>query len=284
VLRIGWRGEVDGDKAKSVKPNLVDLDRDHPGFRDPVYRQRRDAIAALALAHRPGEPPPDVGYTPDEIGVWATVLDHLAPLHRSRACPQYLEAAPGFDFQFDHVPSFAELGAYLQPRTGFRLEPVAGLVTPREFMARLGDGVFLATQYMRHASTPLYTPEPDVVHEVIGHAPLLAHPTFASLNRSFGEATARADEARLLELIRVYWYVLEFGVYEAPDGLRVVGAGLLSSFGELGGFRDRADLRPFDIDAIAATPFDPTDYQGILFVAPSLDGLLGDLRGFLDRA
>lgn len=267
-----------------VTPNLVELDRDHPGFRDPAYRRRRDAIAALALAHRPDTPPPHVDYDDVEVAVWGTVLEHLAPMHRARACPEYLDALPGFGFRADHVPSFAEIGEHLAPRTGFRLEPVAGLVTPREFMARLASRVFLSTQYMRHASTPLYTPEPDVIHEIIGHGPLLADATFSALNRGFGEATLRADEPRLLALIRVYWYVLEFGVYEADDGLRVVGAGLLSSFGELGRFNDRADLRPFDIDAIAATPFDPTDYQGILFVAPSKARLLEDLRRFLELA
>jgi phenylalanine-4-hydroxylase len=262
-------------------PDLVELDRDHPGFRDPAYRARRNRIAALALAHAPGAPPPVVEYEPHEVGVWATALAHLTPLHAQYACPTYLARAPSLGFDAAHVPSFAEVNEALAPLTGFRLEPVAGLVTPRQFMERLADGVFLATQYMRHDSAPLYTPEPDIIHELIGHAPMLADPGFAELNRLFGEATLRADAHQTEALIRLYWYVLEFGVYGPPGARRVVGAGLLSSFGELGRFAQEAELRPFDLERIAATPFDPTDYQGVLFVAPSQEALQRELGDWL---
>jgi phenylalanine-4-hydroxylase len=265
-------------------PDLVELDRDHPGFRDPVYRARRNQIAAQALAYESGTPVPDVAYTAEELSVWATALEHLSPLHRLRACEEYLAGYPKLGFSPSRIPSFADMNARLQGLTGFRLEPVAGLVTPRQFMERLADRVFLATQYMRHHSAPLYTPEPDVIHELVGHGPLLADPTFAELNRRFGEVTLRADEVLVEKLIRLYWYALEFGVYGTPGNYRVVGAGLLSSFGELGGFSERATLRPFDIEAIAKTPFDPTDYQGILFVAESSDRIVRDLSAFLDAA
>ncbi|MBL0192989.1 MAG: phenylalanine 4-monooxygenase [Myxococcales bacterium] len=262
-------------------PDLVELDRDHPGFRDPEYRARRNRIAGLALAHRPGAPPPDVAYEPHEVAVWGTALAHLTPLHAQYACPTYRARAPQLGFRADHVPSFAEVNEVLAPLTGFRLEPVAGLVTPRQFMERLAEGVFLATQYIRHHSAPLYTPEPDIIHELVGHAPMLADPGFAELNRLFGEATLRADARQTEALIRLYWYVLEFGVYGPPEARRVVGAGLLSSFGELGRFAQEAELRPFDLDRVAATPFDPTDYQGVLFVAQSEEALKRDLGDWL---
>lgn len=265
-------------------PTLVELDRDHPGFRDPDYRARRDAIAALALAYRSGEPLPRIAYEPHETYVWSTALAHLSPLHTQRACPEYLEGVPKLGLREGHVPSFDEVNTRLASHTGFRLEPVAGLVTPRAFMERLADGVFLATQYMRHASAPLYTPEPDVVHEIVGHGPLLADPRFARLNRLFGEATRRTSDDGIDALIRLYWYVLEFGVYRADDGLRVVGAGLLSSFGELGRFEEKAELRDFDVERVAATAFDPTDYQGVLFVAPSKERLMSDVEAYVSEA
>lgn len=265
-------------------PDLVELDRDHPGFRDPAYRARRNDIASIALAYVAGQRVPEVPYEPHEVLVWGTALEHLRPLHVERACPEYLAGFPELGFRPDHVPSFEEMNRLLGARTGFRLEPVAGLVTPRQFMERLADRTFLATQYVRHSSAPLYTPEPDVIHELVGHGPLLADPVFAELNRLFGEATLVADEVAIEALIRLYWYVLEFGVYEAGDGLRVVGAGLLSSFGELGRFATKADLRPFDVATIAKTPFDPTDYQNVLFVAPSKDKLIYDLDRYLRGA
>jgi len=269
---------------KPAVPDLVELDRDHPGFRDDVYRARRNAIAGLALDYKSGDPLPVVSYQPHEVDVWGTALAHLGPMHQALACPEYLAAWPKLGFRADHIPSFDEVNAKLRPLTGFRYEPVAGLVTPRQFMERLADGVFLATQYMRHHSTPLYTPEPDVIHELVGHAPLLADREFAELNRLFGEVTLRADETLVNKLIRLYWYVLEFGVFGTPGRYGVAGAGLLSSFGELGRFQGSADLRPFDLEAIAHAPFDPTDYQGTLYVAPSVTELKGQLLAWLRHA
>jgi phenylalanine-4-hydroxylase len=262
---------------------LVQLDRDHPGFRDADYRARRNAIAALALRHRIGSPVTDVEYVEDEHAVWRTVLEHLAPLHARYACAAYRAAWPAAGLEGARVPTFEAVNARLFAATGFRLEPVGGLVTAARFMEHLAGGTFLATQYMRHHSAPLYTPEPDVVHELVGHAPGLLDPAFADVNRLFGEATRRASPEEIEQLIRAYWYTLEFGVARGPRGLEVYGAGLLSSFGELGRFEAEAELLPFDLAAIAAQPFDPTDYQRVLFVAESVDQALRELRVWLQR-
>ena len=216
------------------------------------------------------------------------MLDHLAPLHAKYACPAYVRAFPDAGLAVPRIPSFEDVNARLFAASGFRLEPVGGLVSAARFMEHLERGVFLATQYMRHESAPLYTPEPDVVHELVGHAPLLVDPAFADVNRLFGAATRRAVERalgpeRIEHLIRAYWYTLEFGVARARGGLTVYGAGLLSSYGELGRFEAEAELRPFELDVICRTPFDPTDYQRVLFVAPSVDAALEELRVWLGR-
>ena len=262
---------------------LVQLDRDHPGFRDAAYRARRNAIAALARSHRIGAPVVDVAYVDEEHGVWRTVLEHLAPLHERYACAPYRDAWPSVGLATPAIPSFEAVNARLASMSGFRLEPVGGLVTAAQFMEHLEGGTFLATQYMRHHSAPLYTPEPDVVHELVGHAPLLVDARFTEVNRLFGVATrkASASPARIEELIRAYWFTLEFGVARGPRGLEVYGAGLLSSFGELGRFESQAELRPFDLDVIGRQPFDPTDYQRVLFVAPSVDHAVDALRRWL---
>lgn len=262
-------------------PPLVELHQDHPGFDDPVYRRRRDAIAALALAHHSPAPAPQIDYTAEELGVWRVVLDELEPMHARLACAEHLAAWPRVAFSRERIPQLADVSRTLQAATGFRLEPVAGLVSPRAFMERLADGVFLATQYMRHHTRPLYTPEPDVVHELVGHAALLTDPRLAAVNRAFGEATRRAGEARVEALIRAYWYGLEFGLVREKGQPKALGAGLLSSFGELGRVERDARLRPFSIAEVAATPFDPTSYQETLFVADSLDALLAELSAWL---
>jgi phenylalanine-4-hydroxylase len=264
-----------------VEAHLVVLDRDHPGFRDPAYRARRDAIARLAATHEGGRPAPFVEYTSEEEQVWAAALRALAPLHARYACRSYLAAWPRVGLTPNGIPQLAEISERLRGATGFRYAPVAGLVTPREFMDQLGDRTFLATQYMRHPSAPLYTPEPDVIHELVGHAPFLSDARYAHVNELFGHATRVAGDMAVDRLIRAYWYCLEFGVVRDGDALKAVGAGLLSSFGELGRFEREATLLPFDLAAIGRTPFDPTQYQSTLFVAPSEDALLASLVEWL---
>jgi phenylalanine-4-hydroxylase len=263
--------------------HIVQLDRDHPGFRDESYRKRRDAIALMARDNRVGAPVVEVEYTAEEHATWATVVRELRPLQLQFACQEYLDEWPHVNFHPERIPSFREINERLSKRSGFALQPVAGLVTAREFVSALGDGTFYATQYMRHTSTPLYTPEPDVVHEFIGHVPLLSHPMFADMQRRFGAAAKRATEAQMVAIDRIYWYAMEFSLMkDGKGGHKAVGAGLLSSFGELGQF-GKADLRPFDLRVMAELPFDPTYYQRTLFVGDSVEQMMGDLRNYLNQ-
>lgn len=268
----------------SAGPLLVELDADHPGFHDPIYRRRRDDIARAALDFEYGDPVPRIAYTEDEHGVWREVWHHLEPLHARYACREYLEASAVLGLSRERIPQLEEVNRILGPLHGFRMHPVAGLVTERAFLSRLSEGVFLSTQYMRHESVPLYTPEPDVVHELVGHAATFAHADFVQLNRAFGAAAMRTSDDMVLERIaRLYWYTLEFGVVREGGSLRVVGAGLLSSFGELGRFESEEALQPWNVETIAETPYDPTAYQRQLFVAPGFDEMIRDVHAWLAR-
>lgn len=260
---------------------LVELNQDHPGFNDAEYRRRRDEIARLASRYVAGGPIEDVPYNDGEQSVWATIWSRLAALHEQFACAKYLEALEIFDFDHEHIPSFEAINGRLRPLQGFSLAPVAGLVLPETFLEQLGHKRFLATQYMRHASQPLYTPEPDVVHEYIGHVPMLSHPELAELNHAFGLASARANAEEIAALIRVYWYTIEFGILEEDGRTKVYGAGILSSFGEIQRY-EQAELRPFDLEVMAHTPFDPTTYQAQLFVAPAYAKMRDALMRWLE--
>lgn len=257
--------------------SLVVLDPDHPGFRDPAYRARRDTIASLALRHATGGPVEDAPYVEPEHAVWRTVWRKLAPLHRRLVCREILELQDVLPLDRRQIPQLSALNPGLYASSGFRMEPVAGLVSARTFMQHLGRQVFLSTQYIRHHSRPFYTPEPDVVHELVGHAATLAHPAIAELNRLLGVAAAEANDEEMRRLDRVYWYTLEFGLVAERGRPRAFGAGLLSSVGELRDFATHAELRPWDLDTMAVTPFDPTRYQDVLFVAPTFTRLLVDL-------
>ena len=262
-------------------PELVSLDADHPGFHDADYRRRRDAIARAALEYRPGDPAPLISYTDAEHGVWREVWRHLSPLHGRYACNAYSEAAEEVSLSREAIPQLRDVNAIIQPLHGFRMLPVAGLVTAGAFLGQLGDQVLLSTQYMRHSSVPLYTPEPDVVHELIGHAATFASPEFVELNREFGRAALAASPEDVERIGRLYWYTLEFGVVRESGKLKVYGAGLLSSFGELGRFEKDERLSEWDVDEIASTPYDPTRYQSCLFVAPSFDRMRRDVLKWL---
>src|SRR3954454_22376818 len=132
------------------------------------------------------------------------------------------------------IPQLVEVNALLAPLTGFQYVPAAGLVPLLEFYGSLADGVFHSTQYVRHHSGPLYTPEPDVLHEVVGHGNCLAHHRFARLYRLAGDAARRVQTTQALEFIsKVFWFSLEFGVVCEDGEVRSYGAGLLSSYGEI---------------------------------------------------
>jgi len=256
---------------------LVVLDPDHPGFRDPVYRGRRNEIAEIALNYESGDPVPLAPYIDEEHRVWATVWRALAPLHAERVAAEILELQSFLPLGNDRIPQLRELNTQLNNAAGFRMEPVAGLVTARTFMRYLGKRVFLSTQYIRHHSQPFYTPEPDVVHELIGHAATQVHPGIAEVNRLLGQAAEVANDREMERIGNVYWYTMEFGLVEQRGHPKAYGAGLLSSVGELSEFERRSTLHEWDLARIASTGFDPTTYQTDLFVAPSFTRMLVDV-------
>ena len=275
--------QVTGDLDEAIldRNTIVQLDPDHPGFRDREYRARRNQIAQLAMNYRPGDQIPDAPYTADEHRVWQTIWQALRPAHQAYACKEYLEALTRLNFSAGRIPQLREINDKVHAISGFRLEPVAGLVQPRVFLENLADGVFLCTQYIRHHSTPMYTPEPDVVHEIVGHGVTLACPQIAELNRLFGQAVKRTQSGDALEkLSRIYWFTIEFGVLKEDGSLKAYGTGLLSSAGELEAMH-RARLRPFDLEAASAEAYDPTRFQPALFCADSFDAMYQTLREFL---
>jgi phenylalanine-4-hydroxylase len=274
---------VTSDDATAGRNDIVQLDPDHPGFRDADYRARRNQIAQLAMNYQPGAQIPDAPYTDDEHRVWKTIWRALGPAHQQHACAEYLEAIEQLSFSADRIPQLREVSERVHAISGFRLEPVAGLVQPRVFLENLADGVFLCTQYIRHHSTPMYTPEPDVVHEIVGHGVTLACPQLAELNRQFGRAVKRTKSAEELEILsRVYWFTIEFGVLRENGKLRAYGTGLLSSAGELEEMR-KADLRPLDLSLITCQTYDPTHFQPVLFCADSFAMMCGTLQDYLAK-
>ena len=258
------------------------LPADHPGFSDPDYRRRRQAIAEVGAAYNPGDPIPDVTYSAEEDEVWAVVSTELGAKHRRLACDEYLRGCERLVLPTGRVPQLREVDLCLAPLTGFRIRPVPGLVPVRDFYGSLADRIFMSTQYVRHHSVPFYTPEPDIVHEIIGHANMLASDAFAELYQAAGGASRRTETPEALEFFsKVFWFTLEFGVVRQHGELKAYGAGLLSSYGEIDEFHE-ADIRPWDLVSMGTQEYDITHYQPVLFEAPSFQWMVDELGSFFE--
>ena len=231
-----------------------------------------------------GDTPLDVHYTEVEHEVWSTVADTLGPIWDHHACAEVLEAKQRLALPGDRVPQLTEVGTTLRPITGFGYRAVAGILPADDFFAALASRSFPSTQYVRWEGAPLYTPEPDVIHEVMGHGNCLACPEIAELHRLAGAAGARVTTEQARQLIAdVFWFTVEFGVVREGASIRAYGAGLLSSPGELEWFSDHADIRPLDVAEMAHTAYDIHHYQPVLFAGQSLGHVVDVVGEFWAR-
>lgn len=253
------------------------LKADHPGFADPAYRDRRALVDHLARNYRYGGEFPVVDYNDAENATWREVYARLADLRCRYACSEYQRALADMErncaFGSDRIPQGREVSDFLESRTGFRLRPVAGLLSPRDFLNGLAFRVFFSTQYIRHASKPLYTPEPDVCHELLGHAPMFADAAFADLSQEIGLASLGAGDDDIERLARCYWHSIEFGLVREGGEYKAYGAGLLSSYGELEhacGESSPARFAAWDPETAAQQAYPVTEYQPVYFAAESL--------------
>jgi len=179
---------------------------------------------------------------------------------------------PGFNEK--DIPQLEDISSYLGEKTGWRLKPVGGLLSQREFLNGLAFKLFHSTQYIRHHSTPEYTPEPDIIHELIGHAPMFANKDFADFSQEIGLASLGASDHEVKRLGAIYWFTVEFGMCKEDDALKAYGAGIMSSFGELEYcVSDQPEYKPFDPYLIAAehTEFPISSIQPLYFVADSFE-------------
>lgn len=263
-----------------MDPTVLDLATDHPGVSDPVYRERRALIASASEHAPPDSAPQRIDYSAAEDATWRTVIEALRPLHAELAVVEYRDGAAALTLPSHTVAQLADVSERLQTMTGWRVAAVPGLVPTRTFYGSLADRTFLSTQYVRHPSVPFYTPEPDIIHELIGHVNALANPRFAAIYEAAGRASRLAVTSTALERFsRVFWFTLEFGVVHEAGELRTYGAGLLSSFGEIQQFRS-AEIRPFEIEAMATYDYDITRFQDVLFAADSFDQVESELLAF----
>jgi phenylalanine-4-hydroxylase len=312
--------EVDCFSIKTLDAG-AELQSDHPGFSDSAYRARRHDIVHAASTYRHGQPIPRVVYTTEEVRTWSIVYSQLRSFTAAYGVESYNRVFPLLEkncgYAEDNIPQLQDISAFLKSCTGFTLRPVGGLLSARDFLNGLAFRIFFSTQYIRHSSVPFYTPEPDICHELLGHAPMFADPDFADFSQEIGLASLGASDEEIKRLASVsgplaarswparpphllyplfhpqcYWFSVEFGLCKERGAVKAYGAGLLSSFGELeyacaphrpaGGEMGRPELRPWDPARAAVQEYPITKYQPLYYVAEDLGDAKARMRGYCE--
>jgi phenylalanine-4-hydroxylase len=264
----------------------LELEPGHPGLADAAYVQRRHDLFALCRRHRLDRlGPPLVEYTPEETRIWREVSPKLDALHRTYASRIYLDAKRELGISGDAIPQLRTLSARLEQETGMHLVPAEGPIPYRTFYGYIAARGFPVTQFLRHGSHPEFTPEPDMIHDCLGHVPALMNHDYAALLTRIGQAAMAATSGeQVLALKRLSWFSIEFGLIQEDGLTKVFGAGILSSMGEIPfSLSDDVERRRWKTEDVIATDYDPSRMQSVLFVVPSFAFLRFEVEQLVQR-
>lgn len=279
---------IDPD-AMVTPPDVTELELEpgHPGLGDEGYIQRRKELFALCRKHRlENLGPPLIDYHAEETRIWREVSPKLDELHFRYACRIYLNAKRELAITRDEIPQLRHLSDRVRRETNMHLVPAEGALPYRTFYEYIAQRGFPVTQFIRHGSHPEFTPEPDMIHDCLGHVPPLMNQDYAELLTLIGKAaaTTRTGE-QLLALKRFSWFSIEFGLIEEAGATKVFGAGILSSTGEIPYSINSPEVKrePFVTDVVINTDYDPSRMQDHLFIAPSFPFLRRELEALVRR-
>jgi phenylalanine-4-hydroxylase len=218
-------------------------------------------------------------YSAAEHDRWDRLFKRAMATLKDRACAEFLDAAHTLQLSESGIPDMARLSDRLEKLTGWRVVPVAELVPDDVFFDHLANRRFPAGAFIRSEQEMDYLEEPDIFHDVFGHVPLLANPVYADFMEAYGKGGQRAMELGVLpNLARLYWYTVEFGLIRTAEGLRIFGAGIMSSTTEsvFALDSDSPNRIAFDLERVMRTKYLIDDFQQSYFVIDSFQKLLDD--------
>jgi phenylalanine-4-hydroxylase len=264
----------------------LELEPGHPGLGDADYVRRREELFALCRRHRLERlGPPLIEYTAEETRIWREASATLDGLHRTYASRIYLDAKKSLGISCDAIPQLRHLSERLAGETGMHLVPAEGPIPYRTFYGYIAERGFPVTQFLRHGSHPEFTPEPDMIHDCLGHVPALMNHDYAALLTRIGQAASAATTGeQVLALKRLSWFSIEFGLIQEDGVTKVFGAGILSSSGEIPfSLSDDVERRRWKTEDVIATDYDPSRMQSVLFVVPSFAFLRFEVEQLVQR-
>jgi phenylalanine-4-hydroxylase len=264
----------------------LELEANHPGIGDAAYVERRKMLFALCRKHRlEALGPPIIDYTDEETRIWREVSPQLNELHMQHASQIYLRAKQALGISGVKIPQLRHLSEQIERATQMHLVPAEGPIPYRTFYTYIGNRGFPVTQFLRHGSQPAFTPEPDMIHDCLGHVPPLIDRNYAELLTLIGKAASTTRKGdQVLALKRFSWFSVEFGLMEEHGQTKVFGAGILSSTGEIPfSLSPDVNRRPFVTADVIETDYDPSRMQDKLFIIPSFAFLRREIENLVTR-
>lgn len=228
----------------------------------------------------------NVPYTAEENRVWSILYRRQEKVLSGRSCPEFIDGLKILNFNQNRIPQPNEVNKVLGAATGWGVETVAAVIPPKEFFELLANKKFPAASFIRTEAELDYLKEPDIFHELFGHCPLLTVQAYADFVEAYGKLALKANSKQRKYLFRLFWFTIEFGLIQSPEGLRIMGGGILSSYQETQEclVKKNTGREPFDIDKALRTPYRIDMVQNHYYILENFDQLYTILNAdILDR-
>lgn len=241
------------------------------------------------VSHKP-DANGNVCYSQEEHHVWKTLFERQRAILPNRACDEFMVGLNRLDLDSGKIPQLCDINSKLRAMTGWQVEPVAALISAREFFELLATRRFPAATFIRREEELDYVQEPDIFHEIFGHCPMLTNPVYAEFVHTYANKVLEFPEDQWPLLQRLFWFTVEFGLIHTSKGLRAYGGGILSSISETA-YSVESDIPMrvlFNPVVVFRTPYRIDMLQKVYFVIEGYqtlyDFVTHDIGSFIQRA